>query len=66
MTQYFAVFLRRGPAWTAEVTAETRKVSEGHMANIQRLSADGRLVVAGRFVYDIVPWVAPKSLAVGY
>ena len=104
MTEYFVVFLRRGPAWTSAVTPETTKVSQGHMANIARLRAAGQLVVAGplddangganrltglfvfrtasaeetkklvdtdpaviagRFVYEIMPWYAPASLAIG-
>jgi uncharacterized protein len=100
MSQYFMVFLRRGPAWTAEVTPATRAVSQGHMENIQRLTSAGKLVVAGpfleqsgeralaglfllrvetldeakavvdsdpavkagRFVYEIVPWMGPTNL----
>ncbi len=102
MTEYYVVFLRRGPAWTSAVTPETTRVSQGHMANIERLRAEGKLVVAGpledvngganrlaglfvfrtasveetkqlvdtdpgviagRFVYEIMPWYAPTSLA---
>jgi uncharacterized protein YciI len=49
MVQYFMVFLRRGPAWTSAVTPETTKVSQGHQANIQRLTREGKMVVAGPF-----------------
>ena len=49
MSQYYMVFLRRGPAWTAVATPESTKVSQGHMANIQRLSIEGKMVVAGPF-----------------
>ena len=49
MTQYYMVILRRGPAWTSAVTPETTKVSQGHMANIQRLTKEGKMVVAGPF-----------------
>lgn len=49
MRQYYMVFLRRGPAWTAAVTPDTTKVSQGHMANIERLTKEGRMVVAGPF-----------------
>jgi uncharacterized protein YciI len=49
MTQYFMVFLRRGPAWTAAATPEATKVSQGHMANIERLTKEGIMVVAGPF-----------------
>jgi uncharacterized protein YciI len=49
MVKYFMVFLRRGPAWTSAVTPETTKVSQGHQANIQRLTREGKMVVAGPF-----------------
>lgn len=49
MRRYYMVFLRRGPAWTAAVTPETTKVSQGHQANIQRLTKEGLMVVAGPF-----------------
>jgi len=49
MTQYYMVFLRRGPAWTATATPESTKVSQAHMANIERLTKDGKMVVAGPF-----------------
>jgi uncharacterized protein YciI len=49
MTQYFVVLLRRGPAWTSALTPETTKVSQGHQANIQRLTKEGKMVVAGPF-----------------
>jgi|SRR6266568_762994 len=100
MTKYHIVFLRRGPAWTAEQTPEVKAILDGHFKNMQRLAAEGKLVVAGpfldqsgekalaglfifrietmdaakalvetdpavkagRFVYDIVPWLGPKSL----
>ena len=104
MTEYYIAFLRRGPAWTSAVTPETTRVSQGHMANIERLRAEGKLVVAGplddanggpnrlaglfvfrtasaeetkqlvdtdpavvagRFVYEIMPWYAPTSLTIG-
>lgn len=49
MTKYYMVFLRRGPAWTAAATPESTKVSQGHMANIERLTKEGIMVVAGPF-----------------
>ena len=49
MRMYYMVFLRRGPAWTAAVTPETTKVSQGHRANIDRLTKEGLMVVAGPF-----------------
>lgn len=50
MSQYYFVILKRGPAWTAEVTPETTKVSQGHRANLDRLAKEGKLVVAGPFM----------------
>jgi uncharacterized protein YciI len=47
MKQYFLVLLRRGPAWTPESTEATKKVFEGHMANIQAMAKTGKLVLAG-------------------
>ena len=49
MTQYYMVFLRRGPAWTATATPESTKVSQAHRANIERLTKEGKMVVAGPF-----------------
>ena len=49
MTQYYMVFLRRGPAWTAAATPESTKVSQAHRANIERLTKEGKMVVAGPF-----------------
>ena len=49
MAEYFIVFLRRGPKWTAEMTPEIEKVLEGHFANIKKLTAEGKLALAGPF-----------------
>lgn len=46
---YYMVFLRRGPAWTAAATPEATRVSQGHRANIDRLTKEGLMVVAGPF-----------------
>ena len=100
MITYYMVLLRRGPAWTATATPESSAVSKGHMENIQRLTAAGKMVVAGpfleqtgaqaltglfilrvasldeakqtvatdpavkagRFTYEIIPWLGPKTL----
>ncbi len=50
MTTYYVGFLYRGAKWTPEETAETRKLQEEHMANIQKMAAAGKLVIAGPFV----------------
>ncbi len=52
MTEYVFGLLVRGPKWTKEVTEETKKLQDGHMANINRLAQSGKLVLAGPFVAD--------------
>lgn len=47
MKSYFLVLLRRGPAWTPEKTPETKKIFEGHMANIEAMAKAGKLILAG-------------------
>ena len=49
MTTYYVGFLYRGAKWTPEETAETRKLQEAHMANIVKMGAEGKLVIAGPF-----------------
>src|SRR5258705_1477981 len=49
MTTYYVGFLYRGAKWTPEETAETRKLQEAHMANIVKMGAQGKLVIAGPF-----------------
>ena len=49
MRLYYMVFLRRGPNWTAAATAEAVKVGQAHRANIDRLTKEGLMVVAGPF-----------------
>ena len=52
MKEYVFGLLVRGPKWTKEVTEETKKLQDGHMANINRLAQAGKLVLAGPFVAD--------------
>lgn len=47
MRTYTFVLLRRGPAWTPEETDETKRLFDGHMANIVAMHAAGKLVLAG-------------------
>jgi len=49
MHLYYLVLLKRGPAWSAGETAESRRLFEGHMANIRALARTGKLVLAGPF-----------------
>lgn len=55
MRTYYMAFLRRGPAWTAEKTPESKAAFEGHMANINRLAACGKLLIAGPFDHPANP-----------
>jgi len=52
MRIYYMGFLTRGPSWTPEVTEATRALQQAHLANINRLAEDGRLLIAGPFAYD--------------
>jgi uncharacterized protein YciI len=47
MDKYVLGLLSRGPKWTPEDTAETRRIQEGHMANIKKMAETGKLIVAG-------------------
>ena len=47
MTTYTVGILRKGPNWTAADTPETRRMQAAHMANIQKMAATGKLIVAG-------------------
>jgi uncharacterized protein YciI/ketosteroid isomerase-like protein len=49
MKQYFLALLYKGPSSTPGETPEIQRIQEGHMANIRRLAAEGKLVLAGPF-----------------
>lgn len=52
MTTYYVAFLYRGPKWTPEVTPETRRIQDEHMANIRSMAKSGNLILAGPFTDD--------------
>lgn len=52
MTTYYLVLLYRGPNSTAEVTPETQRIQEAHMANIGRMADEGKLIMAGPMAED--------------
>lgn len=49
LTTAYLALLTRGAKWTPEVTPATQEIQKGHMANIKRLAAMKKLVVAGPF-----------------
>jgi uncharacterized protein YciI len=52
MTTYYHGLLRRGSKWTPEVTEETERLQEAHLAHIRRMFDEGDLVIAGPFTDD--------------
>jgi uncharacterized protein YciI len=73
MAAVYMVFLKKGPAWTAAESPETRALQEAHMANIRALWQDRKLVIAGPmgddgdlrgiFVFDVATLDEAKALA---
>lgn len=70
--KYTFVFLHKNPDRTELSKEESDKVMEGHMANMQKLGKEGRLVAAGPFegggglfifktssTKDVEEWIAP-------
>lgn len=49
MSVYYLALLYKGSAWTSGSTPEVRQLQEQHLANIQRLIASGKMVLAGPF-----------------
>ncbi|HUS29961.1 MAG TPA: hypothetical protein VMZ53_15755 [Kofleriaceae bacterium] len=59
MKTYTFVLLKRGPAWSPEETPESKKLFEGHMANIKAMARARKLIIAG-------PFDAPKDDKAAY
>jgi len=49
---YYLGFLKRGPKFTSEDTAERARIQEAHLKNMARLHEMGKLVAAGPFMED--------------
>ncbi len=49
MKTYYLGLIRKGPSWTPGETPEILALQEAHMANIRRLGAEGKLLLAGPF-----------------
>ena len=47
MTTYVMGFLRKGPNWGQGSKEESARIQDGHMANIRKMAAAGKLIVAG-------------------
>ena len=52
MTTYYVGFLFKGPSWSPEETPERARIQEAHMANIRKMGAEGKLLIAGPFTDD--------------
>ncbi len=77
MRTYGFVLLRRGPAWTPESTPETKRIFEGHMANIKAMGRARKLLIAGPlddkeknelagiFIFDITDVAEIRTLLAG-
>ena len=52
MKVVYLVLLKKGPAWTAKETPESKAVQEAHMANIRAMWEAKKLIIAGPFEDD--------------
>ena len=52
MTTYCMGLIYKGTKWTPGSTPETEAIQSGHMANMRRLAAEGKLLLAGPFGDD--------------
>jgi uncharacterized protein YciI len=49
MTTYQVALIVKGPNWTPGETEETKAIQAGHMENISKMAATGKLLIAGPF-----------------
>jgi uncharacterized protein len=73
MMAVYLVLLKKGPAWTPEVTPATQAIQEAHLANIRAMWLARKLVVAGPvedqadlrgiFVFQVASLEEAKALA---
>ena len=49
MLTYYMGFLKKGAKWTPEVTPETTRIQEQHLAHIRKSADSGKLILAGPF-----------------
>jgi uncharacterized protein YciI len=49
MESYQLVLLKRGPAWTPEVTPAVEELQKQHLGHLQKMAAAGHMVIAGPF-----------------
>jgi uncharacterized protein YciI len=47
MTTYVLGLLRKGPTFGTGTKEESQRIQEGHLANIRKMAAEGKLIVAG-------------------
>jgi len=52
MTTVYLGFLKKGPAWSADVTPERQKLQEAHMAHLRKLGEAGKVVLGGPLLDD--------------
>ena len=50
MTTYYMALLKKGPKWSPEVTEGTKRVQAAHLANIEKLVDEGKMILAGPFL----------------
>jgi len=63
MRVYYMALLRKGPKWTGERSPAVKQLLAGHMANIRRLGAERKLLIAGPFdLPDGAPVTAPVGI----